>query len=167
MLKELTADEINRRRKQFALVPFCAGVIILGIVTVPLASIYLRTWKPVLYWLPAFILISVLPFEMGGLFFASILINAGYSYIAVKAINNSVLSEQSGLSMQTSMSSDSDIERTLLDILEEHSSLSIGRICAYSDYPHEQVKAKLDYLKKAGVVFEKTYQSGTVVYSLL
>ena len=87
MLKELTADEINRRRKGFAYFPFCAGVIILGIVAVPIASVYLRTWKPLLYWIPCLIL----PLEIGSIFFSAILINAVYSYIIVKKVNNSVL----------------------------------------------------------------------------
>ena len=40
MLKQLTSVEINRRRKGFAYFPFCAGVIILGLATVPIASVF-------------------------------------------------------------------------------------------------------------------------------
>ena len=152
MMKNLTVDEINRRRKEFAYLPFCAGTIILAIVAVPIASIYLRTWKPILYWLPTLILISILPLGMGSAFVASILINTLYSYITVKAINNSLIQKQISTEILISGSSDKDVdsntlEKIILDILEEHSSLSLGRICAYSDYPHEMVKTKLEYLK--------------------
>ena len=172
MLKQLTSDEINRRRKGFAYFPFCAGVIILGLATVPIASVYLRTWKPLIYWIPALILVSFLPFEFGGIFFASILINAGYSYITVKRINNSLLINHSLSGLQSSTTPDADkdsndLEKTILDILEENSSLPIGRICAYSDYPYEMVKAKLEYLKKVGVIEEKITTSDTIEYSLI
>ena len=171
-MKELTADEINRRRKEFTYFPFCAGAIILGIVAVPIASIYLRTWKPIIYWLPAIFLISILPLETGGTFIASIAMNAGYSYTTVRKIKKSLLRKDITPKLQTSASSDvdqesNDLERTILDILEEHCSLSVGRICAYSDYPHEMVKAKLEYLKNAGVVGEKITVSDTIEYSLL
>lgn len=173
MIKELTVDEINRRRKGFAYFPFCAGVIILGIAAVPITSFYLRTWKPILYWLPALFLISILPLEFDGTLVASILIiNAGYSYITVKKINKSLLRKDITPESQASASSDveqesNDLERTVLDILEEHYSISVGRICAYSDCPHEMVKAKLEYLKNAGVVEEKFTVSDTIEYSLL
>ena len=172
MLKKLTVDEINRRRKKFGYFPFCAGVVIIAIVAVPLASVYLRTWKPLLYWIPALILASILPFELGGVFFASILINAGYSYITVKRINTSLLNNHSTIELQSIETPDTDkgsndLEKTILDILEDHSSLTIGRICAYSDYPYEMVKAKLKYLKKAGVIEEKITTSDTIEYSLI
>ena len=172
MLKELTADEINRRRKGFAYFPFCAGVIILGIVAVPIASVYLRTWKPLLYWIPCLILISILPLEIGSIFFAAILINAVYSYIIIKKINNSVLYDHSKYELKPSTNQDNDkesndSEKTILDMLEEHSSLTIGRICAYSDYPCEKVKTKLEYLKKAGVIEEKIRTPDTIEYSLI
>lgn len=172
MLKKLTVDEINRRRKEFGYFPFCAGVIIIAIVAVPLASVYLRTWKPLLYWIPAFILISILPFEVGGILFAAILINAGYSYITVKKINESILNNYSVSELKSSETQEdyqesNYLEKTILDILEEHSSLTIGRICAYSDYPYEKVKAKLEYLKKAGVIEEKITTSDTIEYSLI
>tara|TARA_B100000674_G_scaffold498379_1_gene536415 strand:- start:2110 stop:2628 length:519 start_codon:yes stop_codon:yes gene_type:complete len=172
MLKELTADEINRRRKGFAYFPFCAGVIILGIVAVPVASVYLRTWKPLLYWIPCLIFISILPLETGSIFFAGILINAVYSYITVKRINNSVLYNHSISELKPSTNQDNDkesndLEKTILDILEEHNSLAFGRICAYSDHPYENVKAKLEYLKKAGVIEEKITKSDTIEYSLI
>jgi len=172
MLKQLTSDEINRRRKGFAYFPFCAGVIILGLATVPIASVYLRTWKPLLYWIPALILISFLPFEFGGVFFASIFINAGYSYITVKRINSSLLNNHSMSELQSSATpaddkESNDLEKTILDILEEHSSLTIGRICAFSDYPYEMVKAKLEYLKKVDVIEEKITTSNTIEYSLI
>ena len=171
MLKELTVDEINRRRKEFGYFPFCAGVIILGLVAVPIASVYLRTWKPLLYWMPAFILISILPFETGRIFFTSILINAGYSYIIVKKINNlrlnNPISELKPSTAQDNDKESNDIEKTILDILEEHSSLTIGRICAYSNYPYDKVKAKLEYLKKVGIIEEKITTSDTFEYSLI
>ena len=172
MLKKLTVDEINRRRKEFGYFPFCVGVIIIAIVAVPLASVYLRTWKPLLYWIPALILVSILPFEFGGVFFASILINAGYSYITVKRINNSLLNNHSTSKLQSLATPDADkesndLEKTILDILEDHSSLTIGRICAFSDYPYVMVKNKLEYLKKVGVIEEKVTTSDTIEYSLM
>ena len=108
MLKKLTDDEINRRRKEFGYFPFCAGVIIIAIVAVPLASVYLRTWKPLLYWIPALIMVSILPFDFGGVFFASILINAGYSYITVKRINTSLLNNRSTIELQSIETPDTD-----------------------------------------------------------
>ena len=172
MLKKLTVDEINRRRKEFGYFPFCAGVIIIAIVAVPLASVYLRTWKPLLYWIPALILVSILPFELGGVFFASILINAGYSYITVKRINNLLLNNHSTIELQSLATPDADkesndLEKTILDILEDHSSLTIGRICAFSDYPYAMVKTKLEYLKKVGVIEERVTTSDTIEYSLM
>lgn len=172
MLKELTVDEINRRRKEFAYFPFCAGVIIIAIVAVPIASIYLRTWKPLLYWIPAFILISILPFEVGAIFVSAILINAGYSYITVKKINNSLLNYHPTSGVKPSanrfnVEESNDLERTILDILEEHNSLTIGRICAYSNYPYENVKIKLEYLKNAGIIEEKITTSDTIEYCLI
>ncbi len=172
MLKELTTDEINRRRKGFTYFPFCAGVIILGLLAVPTASVYLRTWRPLIYWIPTLILVSILPFEVGGIFFAATLANAVYAYITVKIINNSLINDHSVGEFKTSANpendkEDNDLEKTILDILEEHSSLSIGRICAYSDYPYENVKAKLEFLKNSGVIAEKITISDTIEYSLM
>ena len=59
-----------------------------------------------------------------------------------------------------------DLEKTILDILEEHSSLTIGRICAYSDYPYEN-ESKIRIFKKAGVIEEKITKSDTIEYSLI
>ena len=172
MLKKLTTDEINGRRRGFAYFPFCAGVIILGIAAVPMASVYLRTWKPILYWIPALILVSILPFEFGGILFASILINASYSYITVKKVKNSATKNHSTNKPKTSIAQKNneeinDLEKTILEILGEHSSVSVGRICAYSNYPYENVKAKLEFLKKTGVIEEKITLSDTIEYSLI
>lgn len=72
---------------------------------------------------------------MGGSFIAAILINAAYAYITVKAINISLLQVISP-DIQEPVASKknleiNDLERIILDILEDHSPLSIGRICAY------------------------------------
>ena len=169
-MKKLTTNEINRRRKEFAYIPFGPGVVFLGIVAVPLASFYLRTWKPIVFWIPAIVLISILPLDMGGSFVAAILINAAYAYITVKSINMSLLQSiphdiQEPVESKKNLESD-NIERIILDILEDHSPLSIGRICAYSDYPHLEVKKKIDYLKQAHVIAERINKSGTVEYYL-
>ena len=93
MLKKLPFNEINRRRQEFGYIPFCPGAMALAMVAVPLACIHLRTWKPLLYWIPALIFVSILPLDMGGAFVAAILINGVYSYITVNTIKRSRLNE--------------------------------------------------------------------------
>ena len=114
----------------------------------------------------------ILPLEIGSIFFSAILINAVYSYIIVKKVNNSVLYNHSKCELKPSTNQDNekesnDLEKTILDILEDHSSLTIGRICAFSDYPYVMVKTKLEYLKKVGVIEEKVTTSDTIEYSLM
>ena len=63
-------------------------------------------------------------------------------------------------------SSQSNIEKAILDLLEDGKQLSIGRITAMSDQPYTEVRKKLKELVTNGVLKEAISEEGTTKYYL-
>ena len=63
-------------------------------------------------------------------------------------------------------SNESNMEKTILDLLEDGKQLSIGRITAMSDQPYTEVRKKLKELVTNGVLKEAISGDGTTLYYL-
>ena len=63
-------------------------------------------------------------------------------------------------------SNQSNIEKAILDLLEDGKQLSIGRITAMSDQPYTEVRKKLKELVTNGVLKEAISGDGTTLYYL-
>ena len=63
-------------------------------------------------------------------------------------------------------SNESNMEKTILDLLEDGKQLSIGRITAKSDLPYTEVRKKLKELVTNGVLKEAITEEGTAKYYL-
>ena len=63
-------------------------------------------------------------------------------------------------------SNQSNIEKAILDLLEDSKQLSIGRITAMSDQPYTEVRKKLKELVTNGVLKEVISEEGTTKYYL-
>lgn len=59
-----------------------------------------------------------------------------------------------------------NIEKAILDLLEDSKQLSIGRITAMSDQPYTEVRKKLKELVANGVLKETISGDGTTLYYL-
>ena len=63
-------------------------------------------------------------------------------------------------------SNQNNIEKAILDLLEDSKQLSIGRITAMSDQPYTEVRKKLKELVTNGVLKETISGDGTTLYYL-
>lgn len=177
MLKNLHPSEVNRRRRDFSILHFWMfwiGTLILAIVVVPIYSIYLRSWKPLIFWVAPLVLISILPTQGFGLsLFVGVILNTVYSFTIIKYMGHDLLLEDKDCNQEksekentTEISIDCELELRILDILEEHSLISVGRICAYADSPYEQVNEMLIYLVSNEIIRRHEDNAGTIAYSL-
>ena len=177
MLKKLHPSEVNRRRRDFSLLHFWMfwiGNLILAIVVVPIYSIYLRSWKPLVFWVVPHFLISILHNQGPDIaLVVGVIFNTVYSFIVIKYMGHDLLCEDKDSNQENfkkentaEISIDCELELRILDILEENSIISIGRICAYADSPYEQVNEILIYLLSNKIIKRHEDDSGTIAYSL-
>ena len=66
----------------------------------------------------------------------------------------------------TNQSSKNDIEKTVLDLLENGKQLSAGRITAMSDLPYSEIRKELKKLVTNGILEEIISEDGTTKYYL-
>ena len=177
MIKNLHPSEVNRRRRDFSLLHFWIfwiGTLILAIAVVPIYSIYLRSWKPLIFWVAPLVVMSVLPIQGFGLsLFVGVILNTAYSFIIVKYMGHDLLCEDKDCNQEdfkkentAEILIDCELELRILDILEEHKIISIGRICAYADSPYEQVNKILRYLVSNEIIKRHEDIAGIIAYSL-
>ena len=66
----------------------------------------------------------------------------------------------------TNQSSKNDVQKIVLDVLEDGKKLSVGRITAMSDLPYSEIRKELKTLVTNGILKEAISEDGTIKYYL-
>ena len=66
----------------------------------------------------------------------------------------------------TNQSSKNDVQKIVLDLLEDGNKLSVGRITAMSDLPYSEIRKELKILVTNGILKEAISEDGTTKYYL-
>ena len=66
----------------------------------------------------------------------------------------------------TNQSNKNDVQKIVLDLLEDGNKLSVGRITAMSDLPYSEIRKELKILVTHGILKEAISEDGTTKYYL-
>ena len=66
----------------------------------------------------------------------------------------------------TNQSNKNDVQKIVLDLLEDGNKLSVGRITAMSDLPYSEIRKELKILVTNGILKEAISEDGTTKYYL-
>lgn len=175
------SKNILKRRVVFNTLVFALGTATLAIVVVPITAFYLRSWRIILYYISALVLVAIVQVELfGGLdhkeslaltLLISIPFNVAYAYAVVyqlKGEAKKAIKELEADNCSFSSSTESiDVEQSIIKALDKNSSMTVGHISAEIGCSALDIESELMRLVEMNVIARRLLPNNSPIYHLI
>jgi hypothetical protein len=173
--------EILKRRAGFDAWVFAFGAAMFAFIAVPVTAFYLRSWRVILYYVAALILLSIASglllegSDQSTSFAITIIIaipiNVAYAYAVVYQLKGEAkeaikVAETGKISMYSAPES-IGTETKILQALAKSGKMTVGHICAATGCSAVDIETELKRLSEMGLVFRKLSQNNPPTYHII
>jgi len=175
------SKEILNRRAGFDAWIFAFGTAMLAFIVVPITAFYLRSWRVIIYYLAALILVSIISaFVLEGSdqtasfairLLISIPFNVAYAYAIVIQLKGeakeAIKSLESGKYSFSESSETIATETRIIKALADQGSMTVGHICAATGCSAVDIETELRRMVEMGLVSRELSHDNPPIYQVI
>ena len=181
MVSTRVPAEILKRRAGFDAWVFAFGAAMFALIAVPITAFYLRSWRVILYYFVALILLSIVSgillegsdqtASFAITLIIAIPINVAYAYAVVYQLKGeakaAIKAAETRVNSSDYASESIATETKILQALAESGKMSVGHICAATGCSAVEIEAELKRMVEMGLVSRMLSHNNPPTYHVL